>query len=65
MFTNPYLSTQLARERQREMLAHADQQRLARRLHAESRAIRQAERPERRIRRALRKAARLRTELRA
>jgi hypothetical protein len=65
MFTHPYVGSELARERQREMLAYAEQQRLFRRLRAESRAAPHAERPERRIRRVLRAAARLRTQLEA
>jgi hypothetical protein len=36
MFINPDLSGQLARDRQRELLARAEQQRLARQLHAAS-----------------------------
>ena len=31
MFTHPHIGSELARDRQREMLAYADQQRLARR----------------------------------
>lgn len=34
MFMNPYISRELARQRQQEMLAQAERQRLARRLHA-------------------------------
>jgi hypothetical protein len=63
MFTNPYLSSELANERRREMLAHAAQQRLARPLVALARASRQTQRAERRMGRTLRKAVRLRTEL--
>ena len=62
MFTNPYFSRELARDRQREMLALADQQRQARKL---ARASRGAEGTERRPRRALRIALRLRPEVHA
>ena len=60
MFTNPYLSRELARDRQREMLAQADQQRQAREL---ARVSRGPEGTERRPRRALRIALRLRPEV--
>ena len=64
MFTHPYLASQLARERQRDMLAQADQQRLARQLRDLARTSPQAGRTERRTRyRALRAAARLRAGL--
>jgi hypothetical protein len=63
MFTNPHLSSELANERRREMLAHAEQQRLAQPFIALARASRQRQRAERRMGRALRKAVRLRTEL--
>jgi hypothetical protein len=62
MFTNPYLTRELARDRQREMLAHAGRQRQARNL---ARASRGAEGTERRPRRALRIALRLRPEVHA
>jgi hypothetical protein len=60
MLTSPHVSAQLARERQRDMLASAGQQRQARRLAAESRAARRAGRAGRqlRLRRALRITAR-------
>ena len=54
MFTNSYLSTELGRDRQREMLARAESQRMARRAHAQSRTAKSVERPRRRLRRALR-----------
>lgn len=57
MFTNPYFSRELARDRQREMLAQAGQQRQARKLARPSRI---AEGTQRRPRRALRIALRLR-----
>jgi hypothetical protein len=60
MFMNPYISRELARGRQREMLAHADHQRLVRRLHAESGITQSGERPGLLRRCALRTAARLR-----
>jgi hypothetical protein len=60
MFTNPYLSRELARDRQREMLAQADQRRQAREL---ARVSRGTEGTERRPRRALRIALRLRPEV--
>jgi hypothetical protein len=62
MFTHPSIASQLARDRQRDMLAYAEQQRPARRYRAESRTTRRAGRPGRRIRRALRAAAWPRTE---
>jgi hypothetical protein len=56
MFVNPYISAELGRQRQQEMLAAADRQRLARRLHATSGTA-----PSRqRLRGAWRAAARLR-----
>lgn len=60
---HPYLASQLTSERQRDLLAHAQQQRTAHRLAAPHKASRRAERAERRARRALRIAARLRTDL--
>lgn len=50
MFTNPYLVGEFARERQRDMLARADQQRLAR----QCRTLAQARRPARADRRMAR-----------
>ena len=44
MFTHPYIGSQLARERQRDMLAQAHQQRLARQFRDLARASRRAER---------------------
>jgi hypothetical protein len=52
MFTHPSIGSELARVRQRDMLAYAEQQRLARRSRAKSRTTRRAERPGRRICRA-------------
>ena len=52
----------LAKERQRELLAQAGQQRLAREALAPARASRRAEKAERRVRAAVRRVLRLRTE---
>jgi hypothetical protein len=60
MFMNPYISRELARERQREMLAQARYQRLTRRLHAGSETAQPREQPWQRLRRTLRAAAGLR-----
>jgi hypothetical protein len=60
MFMNPYISRELARERQREMLAQARYQRLIRRLHAGSGTAQPREQPWQRLRRAVRAAAGLR-----
>ena len=54
MFTNSYFAEELGRDRQREMLARAERQRVARQVHAQSRAAKSVERPRRRLRRALR-----------
>jgi hypothetical protein len=59
VYQSPYLASQLANERQREMLAHAEQKRQARQVGALARASRRAVRAERRMRQALE----LRTEL--
>lgn len=63
MYLPPYLASQLAQERQREMLARAERQRRARQLGALARASRCAERADRRMRQALRRALELRAEL--
>jgi hypothetical protein len=60
---HPYLASQLASERQRDMLAHAQQQRTTHRVLVLRKASRRVARAERRARRALRTAAQLRTEL--
>lgn len=60
MYTHPYISSQIARDRQREALARAEQQRLARQLSTGSRPVRHGGHPARRLGRALR-PARLRT----
>jgi hypothetical protein len=56
MFMNPFISAELVRQRQQEMLAQAEYQRLARRLHAKPGTA--PSRP--RLRGALRAVARLR-----
>ena len=60
MFMNPYIGRELARERQRDMLTHARNQRLARQLRTESGAPQRREQPWPRLRHALRAAAGLR-----
>jgi hypothetical protein len=62
MFTHPYLTSQLASERQREMLAHAEQQRLVRQLRDMARASRRTQRAERQTRRVLGRSWQLRTK---
>jgi hypothetical protein len=57
MYTHPEIISQICSERQREMLATAEQQRLIRRLRAESSASRRS-RAEHPLRGALRTAAR-------
>jgi hypothetical protein len=54
MFTNSYFAEEIGRHRQREMLARAEDQRVARQLHARSRTAKSVERPKRRVLRALR-----------
>lgn len=49
MFTHPYIASQLAHQRQREMLAQAAQQRLVRQLAEHARATRRIQRAGRRI----------------
>lgn len=63
MYQPPYMASQLAKERRRELMAQAEQHRRARKHAALARASRRAERAERRMRRAARKALRLRAEL--
>ena len=55
MFTHPYIASQLARERQRDMLAQASQQRLARQLRHLARSSRHAQRAGRPVTRVLRR----------
>ena len=63
MYQHPYLASQLAEQRQRELLAQADRYRQSRHLAALAKASRRAERAERRLRQALDKALRLRAGL--
>ncbi len=56
MFTHPSIGSQLALERQREMLAQAGRQRLVRQLREHARTSQRAERPGRRITRLLKRA---------
>jgi hypothetical protein len=66
MFIHPYLSGQLAQERQRDMLATAWRQRLTRQLRAVSRESRRAAAPRHRAGSWVRSAAaRLRPAVRA
>jgi hypothetical protein len=58
MFIHPHLSYQIASDRHREMLASAEQQRLARQLRAQARASRPPGRAAERLRRSLRIGAR-------
>jgi hypothetical protein len=60
MFMHPYIRRELARERQRDMVTHAQRLHAARRLHTESRTTRHREQPWQRLRRTLRSAAGLR-----
>jgi len=63
VYLPPYLASQLAKERQREMVAQAEQQRRGRQLAALAAASRRAERAERRKRQALRAVRQLSAEL--
>lgn len=66
MFIHPHLSGQLARDRQRDMLATAGRQRLIRQLRAASRESRHAAAPTHRAHTWVRNAAtRLRPAVRA
>jgi hypothetical protein len=60
MYMHPYTASQVARERQRDMLAQADHHRLARQLRQHARASQDARATEHRLRRALRATLRLR-----
>jgi hypothetical protein len=55
MSMHPYIGSQLAGERHREMLAQADQQRLVRQLRKDARTSRRAERAGRRMIRLFRR----------
>ena len=63
MHMHPYVASQLARERHRDMLAQAQRQRRARQPMSLARASRRADRAEQRMRQAVRKALRLRAAL--
>jgi hypothetical protein len=63
VYQHPYMASQLASERRREMLAQAEQHNRARKVAALARASRRAEQAERRMRRAVRRALRLRAGL--
>jgi hypothetical protein len=54
MYTHPHISSQIISERQRDRLARAQQQRLARRLRSLTRTARRASQPEAQLGRALR-----------
>ena len=54
MFTNSYFHEDLSRNRQREMVARAESQRMVQQSLAQSRTAKSVERPRRRVRRALR-----------
>jgi hypothetical protein len=62
MFTNPYIPSELIRDRQRERLARASQQRLAHQIRERARTSRCAPRTQRRLRHALRTALQLRAQ---
>jgi hypothetical protein len=64
MYTHPHIGSQIGSERQRDMLARAEQQRLARQVRHLSRA-RRARRPQPHTSGALPLAARLRAILTA
>jgi hypothetical protein len=55
MFTHPYIGSQLVCERQRELLARANQQRLVQHLRAHARAAQCAQRAVRRLPRMFRR----------
>jgi hypothetical protein len=57
-----YVASQAAKDRQREMLAQASQQRLGRQARALARASRRSERAQRRVRGTVRRVLRLRAE---
>ncbi len=61
MYSTPRLTGQIGGDRQRDMLARAEQQRRAKRFRAQSRTAGQAEPPERHPGRAFRAMTRLRT----
>ena len=55
MFTHPHIASQIAHERQREILAQASQQRLARQLRHLARSSRHTHRAGRPVTRVLRR----------
>ena len=63
MITHPHLGGKIAGDRQREMLATAERQRLVRQLRAQARAARSADRTAGRLRGALRNVTARRTEI--
>ena len=63
MIIHPHLGGQIASDRQREMLATAERQRLVRQLRAQARASRSADRTVGRLRGALRNVTARRTEI--
>jgi hypothetical protein len=63
VYQPPYLASQLAKQRQRELLAQADRHRQSRHPAALASASRRAERAEPRLRQAIRKVLRLRAGL--
>jgi hypothetical protein len=60
---HPLIISQLAADKRREMLAQAEQDRLAKQFAALARASRRAERAQRRLEKATRLTLRLRAEL--
>ena len=63
MIIHPHLGGQIASDRQREMLATAERQRLVRQLRAQARASRSADRTAGRLRGALRNVTARRSEI--
>ncbi|MGP8000975.1 MAG: hypothetical protein ACLPKI_27180 [Streptosporangiaceae bacterium] len=63
MFIHPHLSSQLASNRHREMLASAEQHRLARQLRAQTKTSSPARRTAQRLRRSLRITTARHTEI--
>jgi hypothetical protein len=62
MFPHPYISSQIASDRHREMVANAEQHRLVRQFRAQAGASRHAGRAARRLSRSLRIATSSHTE---
>jgi hypothetical protein len=63
MYLHPMMTSQLAAEKRRDMLAQGEKDRLTRELAAVARATRRAERAQRQPRKAARLILRLRSEL--